>query len=274
VDRCRRRAAVLLAHGVYLVAFGCGFGFAAAAYAESLPLKLPVACEVGRSCFIQNYVDADSSPVAKDYMCGTLTYDNHNGTDFRLSSHKAAHAGIDVTAAAEGRVVRVRDGESDVSVRDNGKEAVRGVECGNGVVIAHSGGWETQYCHMARDSVQVKPGQPVKAGQPLGRIGLSGMTEYPHLHFTVRREGRIVDPFAYRASPGACGEGESLWEQSLHEQLTYRPRAVLNAGFSSGPVTMELIESMRSISSNAAASSCWSGIWNLLCDRRLRPAGK
>lgn len=64
------------------------------------------------------------------------------------------------------------------------------------------------------------------------------MTEYPHLHFTVRREGEIVDPFAYRASSGACGEGESLWEQSLHEQLTYRPRTVLNAGFSSDPVTM------------------------------------
>ena len=34
------------------------FGFAANAYAEGLQLKLPVACEIGRSCFIQNYVDA------------------------------------------------------------------------------------------------------------------------------------------------------------------------------------------------------------------------
>ena len=157
-------------------------------------------------------------------MCGTLTYDNHNGTDFRLTSREAERAGVDVIAAAEGRIVSVRDGQPDVSVRANGKEAVRGVECGNGVRIAHSGGFETQYCHMARGSVRVQAGQAVKAGQPLGRVGLSGMTEYPHLHFTVRREGKVVDPFAYGASPGTCGEGNSLWEQSLHAQLTYRPR--------------------------------------------------
>ena len=222
---------------------GCVFGFAATAHAESLQLKLPIACEVGRSCFIQNYVDADSSPAAKDYTCGTLTYNDHNGTDFRLVSREAERAGVDVMAAAEGRVARVRDSEPDVSVRHNGKEAARGIECGNGVVIAHAGGFETQYCHMARGSVQVKAGQPVKAGQKLGRVGLSGMTEYPHLHFTVRREGRIVDPFAYGASPGACGTGESLWEEPLRAQLSYRPRTVLNAGFSSGPVSMELIES-------------------------------
>ncbi len=57
-------------------------------------------------------------------------------------------------------------------------------ECGNGVVIAHAGGWETQYCHMAQGGLAVKPDQPVTTGQTLA-VGLSGLTEYPHLHFTV-----------------------------------------------------------------------------------------
>src|SRR5262249_35663984 len=52
--------------------------------ATAFELGLPIDCEVGRSCVIQNYVDHDPSPNARDYQCGTLTYDGHNGTDFRL----------------------------------------------------------------------------------------------------------------------------------------------------------------------------------------------
>ena len=215
----------------------------AAAIAQDFHLKMPIDCEVGRSCFIQNYVDTDASADAKDYTCGTLTYDNHNGTDFRLNSLAAQRAGVDVIAAADGRVLRARDGLPDVSVRENGKEKIRDRECGNGVVIAHSGDWETQYCHMARGSLVVKPGQSVVAGQKLGRVGLSGLTEYPHLHFTVRHQGKVADPFAHQASAGSCGTGQPLWEPALHEQLTYKPRTVLNSGFMTRAVTMELIDS-------------------------------
>lgn len=221
----------------------CMLGLPPAAQAESLRLTLPVACEVGRTCFIQNYVDADSSSAARDYTCGSLTYDGHNGTDFRLPSMEAQRKGVEVLAAADGRVVRVRADVADISVRDIDRNAVRGMECGNGVVIEHADKWETQYCHMARDSLQVRPGQTVKAGQPLGRIGLSGLTEYPHLHFTVRRDGKIADPFAYNAPAGACRGGEALWEPSLEQQLAYRERTILNAGFAAGTVSMQAIES-------------------------------
>ena len=53
---------------------------------------------------------------------------------------------------------------------------------------------------MANGSLQVKPGDLVRAGQPLGHVGLSGLTEYPHLHFTIRHQGKIADPFAYGAA--------------------------------------------------------------------------
>ncbi len=220
-----------------------GLLFAATASAEDFRLKMPIDCEVGKSCFIQSYVDVDASADAKDYRCGTLTYDKHNGTDFRLDSLAAQRAGVNVIAAADGRVLRVRDGSPDVSVRDRGADTVRDRECGNGVVIAHSNDWETQYCHMAQGSLSVRSGQSIKAGQKLGRVGLSGLTEYPHLHFTVRHQGKIADPFAFDASLGSCGGGRSLWEPALHEQLTYKQRAVLNAGFTTHPVTMEWIES-------------------------------
>ena len=163
-------------------------------------------------------------------------------SDFRLPSLRAQHAGVNVLAAASGRVLRVRDGVPDISVRDHEVGAVNGRECGNGVVIDHGEGWSTQYCHMAQRSLLVKPGDKVEASQPLGRVGLSGMTEYPHLHFAVTFQGKLVEPFAFGASEGSCGGGRSLWQPSLQSALAYKPRAVLNVGFANGEVKMQAIE--------------------------------
>ncbi|QEL21671.1 M23 family metallopeptidase [Bosea sp. F3-2] len=217
--------------------------FPTVALAEEAPVfALPVACELGRSCFIQNYVDADPTSSARDYQCGTLSYDGHNGTDFRLPTMAAQQAGVEVLAAAAGRVVRRRDGVADVSVRGNGAATVKGVECGNAVVIEHSDGWQTQYCHMARGSLRVEVGERVEARQAIGRIGLSGLTEYPHLHFIVRHRGEIADPFAHEAAPSSCGGGRMLWEPALVPLLAYRPRWVLNAGFAAASVTLATLE--------------------------------
>src|SRR3954471_1267679 len=127
----------------------------AGARAEELQFRLPVACEIGRSCEVQHYVDRDLAGGSKDYQCGTLTYDGHDGTDFRVPDLAAQRAGVDVVAAARGRVLRIRDGVADISVRELGRERVEGTECGNGVVIAHEGGFETQYCHLAKGSLAV-----------------------------------------------------------------------------------------------------------------------
>ncbi|UPJ54656.1 M23 family metallopeptidase [Bradyrhizobium sp. 200] len=222
--------------------FAAALGLSSEVIAQSIQLGMPIACEPGRTCYIQNYTDADPSASARDFKCGTLTYDGHNGTDFRLPSLASQRAGVEVVASAGGRVLRTRDGAPDGAIGKSAREAVRDVECGNGVVIEHPERWETQYCHMASGSLAVKPGDMVKARQPLGRVGLSGLTEYPHLHFTVRHKGEVVDPFAYGAAAGSCGSGELLWHPALHAQLAYQERVILNAGFANGPVTMELIE--------------------------------
>ncbi|WP_246174998.1 M23 family metallopeptidase [Bradyrhizobium paxllaeri] len=224
------------------IAIVTALGFSSSAIAENIQLGLPIACESGRTCYIQNYTDVDPSASARDYRCGTLTYDGHNGTDFRLPSLASQRAGVEVLASASGRVLRTREAAPDGAFGKSAREAVRDVECGNGVVIEHADHWETQYCHMANGSLLVKPGESVKAGQPLGRVGLSGLTEYPHLHFTVRHKGATVDPFAYGTVSGSCGGGELLWHPALHAQLAYQERTILNAGFANGPVTMELVE--------------------------------
>jgi murein DD-endopeptidase MepM/ murein hydrolase activator NlpD len=213
-----------------------------AATGSAPKLILPIACKLGQTCAIQNYVDLDPSPAASDYRCGSRTYDKHSGVDFRLTSMAEQRKGVAVLAAAAGTVLRVRDGVPDVSVREAGKAAVADRECGNGLVIAHPGGLETQYCHMARGSIAVKPGQQVSAGAPIGKIGLSGNTEYPHLHFTVRRDGTVVEPFAAGAKAGRCGGGESLWSLAAGLAGAYKAGEVLNAGFATGPVTMAAVQ--------------------------------
>jgi hypothetical protein len=213
--------------------------FAIAAFAGDL--ALPVACDIGRTCFIQNYIDIDPGPAAKDFMCGTLTYEGHNGIDFRLPS--LVEQQVHVLAAAAGEVLRTRDGITDILVNDRGRSEVNGSECGNGVIVKHKGDRETQYCPLAKGSIRVKPGDMVTAGHVLGDIGLSGLTEYPHLHFILRRNGKVIDPLADGRVPGECsGSAKSHWQARVQAQLVYSPRTLLNFGFTTIPVSNEAVE--------------------------------
>jgi murein DD-endopeptidase MepM/ murein hydrolase activator NlpD len=209
-------------------------------------LNLPLACEVGRTCEVQHYVDRDPGPGAVDYRCGHRTYQGHSGTDIRLLDMAQQRRGVAVLAAAAGRVARLRDGVPDISARDPAAPDSAGRECGNAVVVDHGGGWETQYCHLARGSVRVKVGEAVKAGQPIARVGLSGQTEFAHLHLTVRQGSRNVDPFAPDASAGQCvagaGLAASMWTPAAQRALAYRRGVILNAGFAAAPVNLPQIE--------------------------------
>jgi len=194
-------------------------------------LRLPLDCKPGESCWIANHVDLDPGSGARDYACGRLTYDGHSGTDFALRDLAAMREGVRVLAAAAGVVRAVRDGVADVSVRERGKDEVKGRECGNGVRIDHGAGWQTQYCHLRRGSIVVHQGDQVSAGQPLGTVGLSGQTEYPHLHFGVRRDAASADPFGGETSAQGCApRARGLWDDATAAALPYAPGAIYNFG--------------------------------------------
>lgn len=219
-------------------------------------LGFPLACQIGRTCEVQHYVDRDPGPGVLDYHCGHRTYDKHNGIDIRLLDMAAQRRGVDVLAAAAGRVARLRDGVSDISVRTPGAPSVTGQECGNGVVIDHGDGWETQYCHVAKGSVRVKVGAVVKPGTPIARVGLSGQTEFPHLHLTVRHAGQVVDPFAPQAqAQKSCTSQASMWTPQAMSALAYKAGVILNAGFAAAPVTNETIEAGGIAPPTAAAAA-------------------
>ena len=199
---------------------------AGSAWAERPVLSLPIDCAPGAGCYVQKYVDRDPGPGFVDVGCGALGEDGHNGTDFALPSLAALRGGVAVRAAAPGEVLGTRDGMLDISVADPAAPGVEGRECGNGVRLDHGDGWTTQYCHLALGSLAVRPGDRVRGGQALGEVGLSGSSEYPHLHFTLRQGERIVDPFDAGEARCAGEEPDPLWS----EPLAYVPTGLVAAG--------------------------------------------
>jgi hypothetical protein len=208
--------------------------------ADALQLQFPLACEIGKDCFIQQYVDHDASSGVADYRCGVETYDGHDGTDFRVSDVKAD---VEVRAAAPGIVKAARDGMDDrLATTPDLLAAVSKVECGNGLVIAHEEGYETQYCHMRKGSLIVHVGDKVDAGAPLGRVGYSGAAAFPHLHLSVRQNGSKIDPFSGPMALDCHQPPQGMWDQKSAAQLSYQGPTVITTGWSSGAVTSDGIE--------------------------------
>lgn len=211
--------------------------------AEAPSFAFPVDCVLGETCVIQNFVDHDLSSAAKDYRCGALTYDGHDGTDIRIASMQEMRRGVNVLAAADGTVLRMRDGIPDQSIRAAGALSVDGRECGNAVILDHGNGWQTQYCHMALGSVRVSEGIKIRRGDVMGRVGLSGQTEFPHLHFTLRQDGRVIDPLTLGPQSEACGASEkSVLRLNSGDGQFYRDAFVLNRGFVDGAIDLDAIE--------------------------------
>ena len=104
-----------------------------------------------------------------------------------FSGRRAYHEGVDIAARLGSLVKAMGDGVISYS----------GVKLGYGLMVevTHGQGYATRYAHTAETLVKV--GDRVVKGEPIARIGSSGRSTGPHLHFEVRRDGRAVDPQQY-----------------------------------------------------------------------------
>lgn len=106
----------------------------------------------------------------------------HHGIDFRAS------IGTKVYAPANGVVASLVDDSI----------------CGKGIVIKHSSGYSTVYCHLGE--VLVESGQFVDAGCLIAKTGNTGRTMGPHLHYAVKKNGNSVNPIYFiESGHSICG---------------------------------------------------------------------
>jgi hypothetical protein len=98
--------------------------------------------------------------------------------------------GLPVLAAGTGIVDQVVDGVADNAVGQiNAHE-----NWGNAVVLAHGSGLYSVCAHLQSQSIRVKPGDSIRAGAEIGRVGNSGRSAVPHLHFHVQRGAALGSP--------------------------------------------------------------------------------
>ena len=94
--------------------------------------------------------------------------------------------GEPIHAVADGTVVLTRDGLPDIPPMTK-NPGLRTPEdyAGNNVIVAIGHGRYAVFDHLVRGSVRVRRGQRVRAGQVVGKLGNSGNTDGPHLHFGI-----------------------------------------------------------------------------------------
>lgn len=104
-------------------------------------------------------------------------------TEGASTNHKAvdigASTGTDIIAAADGQV----------------SIATYSASAGNYIMLNHGGGVTTVYMHCSK--LLVSAGESVKKGQVIAKVGSTGYSTGPHLHFGVRVNGTYVDPLQY-----------------------------------------------------------------------------
>lgn len=241
--------------------------------AGAFDLGWPIDCTLGETCHIQQYVDRDPTPAATDFTCGSLSYDGHQGTDIALPSLQALAEGVTVRAAAAGTVRGMRDGMPDIAANAPDAPPLEGRDCGNGLVLDHGDGWTTQYCHMKRGSVTVRTGDRVDRGAALGQVGLSGRTEFPHLHVTVRKDDTVIDPFDPDGA-ATCGgtPAPALWS----DPVAYVPGGLIAAGLATAVPDYAAIKtglaSPATLPSDAPALVAWGYAFGARPGDRLRIA--
>jgi len=106
--------------------------------------------------------------------------------------------GKQVLAVADGTIVVAKDGFPDNIPRtpagfETAVPITMDSVAGNTVVIKLSNGQFASYSHLQADSVRVKAGDRVKRGQLLGKVGNSGDSRWPHLHFQVTTTPEIMN---------------------------------------------------------------------------------
>ena len=152
----------------------------------------------------QNVIAQDVSAIWEKGSFPVENFQSYtSGFGYRISPVTGKHQfhnGLDL-AAPRGSYIRNWWGGTVEALSDN-------TACGTSITIK-SGPWQHVYCHLEgyveesdngkflldRDGgIQIALGQNIPAGSRIGRVGMSGRTTGPHLHWVLKHNGGYVDP--------------------------------------------------------------------------------
>ncbi len=129
----------------------------------------------------------DAAPIHKPIAGNIRMSSSYGNRKDPFTGKRAFHAGADFPAPSGTTVLAAGKGKVSFVGKRSGY--------GNVVEVTHDGGLVTRYAHLS--AFLVKEGQSVSTGTPIARVGSTGRSTGPHLHFEVRRKDSAVDPTRY-----------------------------------------------------------------------------
>jgi len=151
-----------------------------------------------------DYFDENGHGVRKPLMRtpvdGARLSSSYGMRKHPILGYSRMHTGVDFAAPRGTPIFAAGDGVVNYAGRKGGY--------GNYIQIRHNGEFSTAYAHLSR--IQVKNGARVKQGEVIGRVGSTGMSTGPHLHYEIIRNGKKVNPMGVRFQPAIKLAGAAL----------------------------------------------------------------
>lgn len=149
-------------------------------------------------CGESGYYDAKGQSFQKQFLKSPLSF-RRVSSQFGMRSHPVLrrvrmHHGVDYSAPTGTPVVAAASGVVVKAGWENGYGKV--------IRIRHDRGRTTVYGHLSAIESEVRAGRRIQQNQLIGRVGSTGLSTGPHLHYEVQENGRPVDPVRAQGAPG------------------------------------------------------------------------
>ena len=167
------------------------------------------------------YYDAQGRALRREFLKSPIKFSLISSTFSRRRFHPLLksfrpHMAVDYSAASG----------TPVYAAGNGRVQFAGWKGGFGrfIEINHAGELSTMYGHLSRFAAGIRSGVPVKQGQVIGYVGMTGMATGPHLDYRVARKGRLLNPLSLKFRPSSplkpeyresFQTGRDYWEKLL-----------------------------------------------------------
>lgn len=126
------------------------------------------------------------TPMGYPYLGPITSGYGHRENPF-TGENVESHKGLDIRASYGDLVKSTANGKVIFASMRGGY--------GNCIVIKHGNGFETYYGHLSK--ILVRVGDVIIAGNNIGKVGSSGRSTGPHLHYEVHQNGKVVNPRSF-----------------------------------------------------------------------------